>query len=93
MLLKKAANVIHDSLLHSSSEETPWPPTPQQILESEKGPTSELDFVDNIPEGQLDNNGEVVVPKTKKIKVQQHVLNKNRYCLKLNRPRIKSYHQ
>ena len=71
--LKRAANIIHESI-KSSRKHLPWPPTPQDILESSGEANKHLvNLLSWIiyPRGQLDDSGKVKVPKHKAAKIQQ----------------------
>ena len=71
VILKRAARIVHDSIMDSCAEQK-WPPTPQEILQS--GSDTNQDLLNLIswivhPRGQLDNNGNVTVPESKKGKI------------------------
>ena len=78
MVLRKAAKIIHDSLNDETCDETPWPPTPQDILEGNTNANTDLlNLVTWIiyPRAALDGRVEVVLPKRKRTKVHQLVHN------------------
>ena len=78
MSLRKAAEIIHDSLNDETCDEKPWPPTPQDILEDNTNAnTNLLNLISWIiyPRAALDGRGEAVLPKRKRRKVHQFVHN------------------
>ena len=71
VILRRAARIVHDSIMESCVEQN-WPPTPQEILESD--PDTNKDLLNLIswivhPRGKLNDDGNVVVPESKKSKI------------------------
>lgn len=73
LTLKSTARIIHESI-NESKENIKWPPTPQDIIDSESNVNmdlhNELAWIVN-PNGQLDDDGRVQLSKTKATKLVQ----------------------
>ena len=77
LVLKKVGNIVHNSV-KSTTKDSSWPPTPQDIIESNCEINKDLfNLLSWIicPDSKLDDSGIATIPKTKREKVRQLVQN------------------